>query len=144
MSTPAITFRASEGSIVARVDPATFDRRAVYAAAFTFIDRAFVRLEPAEEGRIDVVLREKASGSLPADVQAELEEALWSARLHGASSDAGQRWVESITLGALGASDADASTDAEAPKLPALSEEDLAAFDDPLGIAKSWEEQHRK
>jgi hypothetical protein len=39
---------------------------------------------------------------------------------------------------ALGTPDAELP----APELPPLSEADLAAFEDPLGIAQSWEERY--
>lgn len=135
--------------IVARVDESTFDRRTIYAAAFTFIDRAWVRLDKKESGRIDVVLREKKQGSLPEGARRELEDALYAAKLQHASHASSGAWADSILLSALGSPEADAQQAAEStavpsPALPAVDPEDLAAFDDPLGIARSWEEKHRK
>jgi hypothetical protein len=139
---------AGGSGLVARVDEATFDRRTIYAAAFTFIDRAWVRLDRKEPGRIDIVLRQKSNGSLPAGARQELEDALYAARLQHASSAASGAWAESIMLSALGSPESEVPETTEkagAPSaLPAVEPEDLAAFDDPLGIAQSWEEKHRK
>lgn len=137
------------GGLVARVDEKTFDRRTIYAAAFTFIDRAWVRLDRKEPGRIDVVLREKSTGSVPPGARQELEEALYAARLQHAASATSGAWADSILLSALGSPDAEAQETSEtntapAAPLPAVDPADLAAFDDPLGIAQSWEEKHRK
>jgi hypothetical protein len=138
-----------DGGLVARVDEAAFDRRTIYAAAFTFIDRAWVRLDRSEPGRIDVVLREKSAGSLPADARQELEEALYAARLQQASNATSGAWADSIMLSALGSPETDVPDGGAKPAappaaLPAVDPADLAAFDDPLGIAQSWEEKHRK
>lgn len=140
MSHDTITFLDSNGALVARLDAAAFARDAIYAAAFTFVDRAFVRLERPDASHVDVVLSAKEGASFTRE---EVVEALASAKLHVASADAGRTWVESIVLGALGAPDAEPPAPAAAP-LPDLTPEDLAAFDDPLGIAKSWEEKHKK
>lgn len=151
MTDAAVSFHDLEdaGGLLARVDEKTFDRRTIYAAAFTFIDRAWVRLDRKEPGWIDVVLREKSSGSLPAGARQELEEALYAARLQYASSASSGAWADSILLSALGSPEADDQAPmppagAPASALPAVDPEDLAAFDDPLGIAQSWEEKHRK
>lgn len=143
------TGASAPAGIVARIDEAAFDRQIIYAAAFTFIDRAWVRLHRHAPGRVDVVLREKAGGSLPGDPRAELVEALYAARLQQASVTASGSWADSITLSALGSPESDVESPAnastgESAKLDPVAEEDLAAFDDPLGIAKSWEEKHRK
>lgn len=135
MSEAPIRFHASNGALVARVALDTFQTEAVYAAAFTFIDRAWVRLERPDAQHVDVVLAPK-SGEPPA--REEVEEALWGARLSVTSADAGRAWVEDIVLRGLGA------PAPEPEPLPELGPEDLAAFDDPLGIAKSWEEKHKK
>ncbi|NUO50182.1 MAG: hypothetical protein HOV80_15115 [Polyangiaceae bacterium] len=153
MTDAAVSFHDLEdaGGLLARVDESTFDRRTIYAAAFTFIDRAWVRLDRKEPGRIDVVLREKSSGSLPADARQELEAALYAARLQHASSASSGAWADSILLSALGSPE-NLTPSPPLPEgrggtssaLPAVEPEDLAAFDDPLGIAQSWEEKHRK
>jgi hypothetical protein len=140
MSDDPITFLDENGALVARIDAAAFPRDAVYAAAFTFIDRAFVRLERPDATHVDVVLRTKEGAEI---TRAEIEEAFADARLHVSSAEAGRAWVEGVVLGALGAPDAAPPVERPAP-LPELAPEDLAAFDDPLGIAKSWEEKHKK
>lgn len=126
-------------ALVHRVPTAAYGRDALYAAAFSFIDRAHVRLERSDDAHVAIVLEPK-SADLTVSV-AEVEEALAAARLTLEAAEAGRAWVESVVLGSLGAPEPPAEA---APPLPELDADDLAAFDDPLGIAKSWEEKHKK
>jgi hypothetical protein len=143
MTTEQLAADESDGALALRVPADAYSRDAVYAAAFSFIDRAYVMLHRPDDDHIEIALRPKAGGA--AITPAELEEALTSAKLTVESADAGRAWVESVVLGAFGAPEAtETKTEAAAPPLPELDPEDLAAFDDPLGIAKSWEEKHKK
>ncbi|MBL9021580.1 MAG: hypothetical protein JNL21_05245 [Myxococcales bacterium] len=131
----------SDGVLALRVPSSAYPRDAVYAAAFSFIDRAYVMLRRPDEAHIEIALRPKEGSA--AITAAELEEALGAAKLTVESAEAGRAWVEGIVLGAFGAPEP-TETETAAPALPDLDPEDLAAFDDPLGIAKSWEEKHKK
>jgi len=130
-----------DSQIVAHVDTKAFDRRAILTAAFGFVDRAFVSLRRADE-QIDIVLAPKGDAPLGTALEAELADALWEARLSGALFANGRDFVERLTLRALGTPDAE--IDAPSAELPPLTEEDLAAFEDPLGIAQSWEDKYLK
>lgn len=132
-----VTTTSSEGALTARVDSAVFDRRAILTAAFGFVDRAYVSLAKTE-GHVDVVLRPKGETPLDASLGAELEDALWAARLSGQLFAQGRDVVERVNLRALG------TPEDELLELPPLTQEDLAAFEDPLGIAQSWEEKYAK
>ncbi len=138
---PPVSIAARAEALVAVVDRRTFDLMSVYAAAFTFIDRAFVHVADLGGDRLEVTLRPKAPGESVLALEADLEGALWQARLHRRLSAEGKAFVDSIMLRGLGAPE-DAGAGAAA--LPPLSDEELAAFDDPLGIAQSWEEKHKK
>ncbi len=119
------------------VDAAVFPRDAVYGAAFAFIDRCYVRLDQAGAGRLAVLLRPKAAGSidgeaLAAEVHAELLAQSFRVRL----AEGGRDLTDAIVAGAFGAAGA-------APIDDLMSDEGIA-LDDPLGIALQWEEKHAK
>jgi His-Xaa-Ser system protein HxsD len=89
--------------VEADVDLGVYPREAVYAAAFTFIDRCYVRLALQDGGRLGVVLRAKSAGSLDMEALAgELREELsgqaWRVRL----AEQGRDLMASITAGAYG------------------------------------------
>jgi His-Xaa-Ser system protein HxsD len=89
--------------VEADLDEGSFPRDAVFAAAFTFIDRCYVHLDRAEGGRLGVVLRAKSPGSLDAEaLAAELREELlgqaWRRRL----AEEGRDLTASITASAYG------------------------------------------
>lgn len=132
-----IEIDAKDGGLVASVDAAVFDRRAVLTAAFGFVDRAFVSLRK-DAGTIAVVLAPKTEAPLAPELGAELVDALWDARLAGELWKSGHAFVERVELLALGTPE----PELPAPELPPLTEAELAAFEDPLGIAQSWEERY--
>ena len=75
------------------LDETLYPKDAIYGAAYVFIDRCYVHLDRAGDGRIKVTLRGKKPG---------LDDLL------------------AIDIG------------------------EASAFDDPLGIAMSWEEKYKK
>jgi hypothetical protein len=77
-----IEIDAQDGGLVAAVDAAVFDRRAVLTAAFGFVDRAYVSLRK-DADTISIVLAPKSEAPLAAELGAELVDALWDARLAG-------------------------------------------------------------
>jgi len=122
------------------LDAEAFPRDAVYAAAFTFIDRCYVRLDQPVPGRIGISLRAKTGGALDAAAAAaELENELLAQSWRQRISDEGSELTASIVAGAF-------SSAAAAPGVfvDDLLGADGAAFDDPLGIALSWEEKYTK
>jgi His-Xaa-Ser system protein HxsD len=120
---------------------AAFPRDAVYAAAFAFIDRGYVRLDRLGSERISIVLRARAgapidAAALAADLQNELLAQAWRQRL----ADDGRELTASIAAGAFGV----AAQAESAPIDDLLSDGAADAFDDPLGIAMSWEDKYAK
>ena len=116
------------------LDAEAFPRDAVYAAAFTFIDRCYVRLDQPAPGRIAVLLRAKTAGSLDgaataAELQNELLGQSWRQRI----ADEGRELTASIAASAFSVSGS--------PTDDPLAD-GADAFDDPLGIAMSWEEKY--
>jgi His-Xaa-Ser system protein HxsD len=118
------------------LDDGAFPRDAVYAAAFTFIDRCYVHLEHPSDGHTSIGLRPKAAGapgasgpfdaeSVAAELQNELLAQTWRQRL----AEQGRELTASINAGAFGGGGDPLAAGEDAP------------FDDPLGIALAWEQQ---
>ncbi len=115
-------------------DEASFSRDAVYAAAFTFIDRCWVRLDKGDAGRLGVVLRAKSTAppgsfdgeALAADLRNEILGQAFRQRL----ADEGRALTDAVVRGAFGGADSPAIDDLLAGG---------ADFEDPLGIALAWD-----
>jgi His-Xaa-Ser system protein HxsD len=113
------------------LDDGSFPRDAVYAAAFTFIDRCYVHLEHPSEGRTGIVLRPRAhdgfldGASIADELANEVRAQAWRVRL----AEQGRELTAQITAGAFGGGGAPLAADEPAP------------FDDPLGIALQWERE---
>jgi His-Xaa-Ser system protein HxsD len=129
-----------------RVDLELHSREAVFGAAYTFIDRCYVWLDKDADGRIVVELtpRPGATDSVEAlsgDFATELLAQSTRAMVLAANRDLVQAIVTRSLVGA-GARPAQAA----APPLPDLEAFELEdePFDDPLGIAMSWEQKYGK
>jgi His-Xaa-Ser system protein HxsD len=124
------------------LDEASYPRAAVYAAAFAFIDRCWVHLDRSD-GKLQIVLRAKAQGLDLEATAAELQDELLGQAWRRRALEDGRSLVESVVMKAFGApAGADAAA-SEAGTLDDLLAEG-GAFEDPLGIAMSWEEKHAK
>jgi His-Xaa-Ser system protein HxsD len=114
---------------------------AVYGTAFSFIDRCYVRLDRREGGRLAVKLRFKNAGAV--DVKAIVEEfqnELLAESFQQRVVEQNRAFIAGIAARAFGVA---------APAAPDESMDDLlatgeGAFEDPLGIAMSWEEKYAK
>lgn len=132
---------STEEGVVLRFEESIYPRDAVFGAAYTLLDRCFVHID-REDSKLLVKLRAKPGITLSADLLAgEFEaEALTQAWRRDIVRE-NQAWLESVTARAL-------SGAAGPPGLDDLLEDDLGdlgdAFDDPLGIAVSWEEKYGK
>jgi hypothetical protein len=111
---------------------------AIYGAACSFTDRCFVRLdrvrgEAAAAGKsVRVTLRAKPGVAFDAENLAlALENEIVGQALRERSVLDGEDFTAALTAAAFGAPES-------APDPLA----DLAHFDDPLGIAESWDKQH--
>ncbi|MBN8610653.1 MAG: hypothetical protein J0L92_08725 [Deltaproteobacteria bacterium] len=139
----------ADASVALSIDASTYGLEALYAASYAFLDRAYVLLERPSPERYRVILAPKKRDAgelrdqltrLAGELANELLASAYRQRLHAEN----RALIESVTMravaGALG-------PNVEAP--PSL--EDLEAFDfsaeafeDPLGIAMSWEEKYGK
>jgi His-Xaa-Ser system protein HxsD len=141
---PESAVRADVGasSVTLDVVAAVYPLDAVYSASFVFLDRAYILLDKPDDARFRITLTPK---KLPADADVlrgwagefgnELLSAAWR---HQIAKD-NRAILEMVTSQALAAS-------MGPPSLDDLAAFDFSddAFEDPLGIAVSWEEKYKK
>lgn len=128
------------------VDAAVYPLEALYGACFTFLDRCFVLIdrntrEGVEGACYRVVLRTRkpaekdALEALVGSFANELLACAWREKL----ATANRSTLEAVTAQAIGGA-------MGPPSLDELEEFDFSEepFEDPLGIAMSWEEKYGK
>jgi His-Xaa-Ser system protein HxsD len=128
-------------SVTLRVDPATYPLDALYGAAYVFIDRCFVLLDkPDDSYRVTLAWKKREPTeddlrALVGEFTNELLSCAWRAKI----SQDSRALIESVTAQALGGA-------MGPPSLDDLEKFDFSeeTFDDPLGIAMSWEDKHKK
>jgi His-Xaa-Ser system protein HxsD len=128
-----------DGWVSLELDEDLYPREAVQGAAYVFLDRSYVFLERAADARLRVRLKAKGSGDSAAMAGEFENEALAQAYRRRIASDQ-RALIESIASRALAGA-------AGPPGLDDLLAMDIGAetaFDDPLGIAMSWEEKYAK
>jgi His-Xaa-Ser system protein HxsD len=136
-----------DGWVSLELDEDLYPVDAVQGAAYVFLDRAYVFLDRAGAGRLRVRLKPKEGegdadrSALPAAALAgELEnEALSQAYRRRIAQDQ-RAYIESVASRAMAGA-------AGPPGLDDLLAMDIGAdtaFDDPLGIAMSWEDKYAK
>ncbi len=130
-----------EGRAIVEVDASLYPLEAVYGAAYVFIDRCYVFLDRPAAGKVRIVLTPKEKGD-DADLRTwvgELANELLSAAWRHQITLENRARIEAVTMqaiaGAMGP-----------PSLEDLEKFDFTdeAFEDPLGIAMSWEEKYKK
>lgn len=138
---------AAEGSVTLTVDAAIYPLEAVYGAAYIFIDRCYVLLDRPKAGVHAVTLTDKKGAAdaealrrMAGEFANELLTQAWRQKI----LEENRVLLELVTTQALAGA---LATDAAAePSLDDLASFDFTeeAFDDPLGIAMSWEEKYKK
>jgi His-Xaa-Ser system protein HxsD len=125
-----------------RVDSTLYPIDAVYGAAYVFLDRCYVMLDAPEAARIRVTLAWKKGDPTDADLRAlvgeftnELLSCAWRVQIAKES----RVLIESATSRAIGGAMGPPSID-DLEKFDFTEE----SFEDPLGIALSWEEKYGK
>ncbi len=127
-----------EGWATVELDLDLYPRDAVQGAAYVFLERAYVFLERAGEGRVRVRLKAKSGDT--AQLAGELENEALAQAYRRRIAGSHRALIESIASRALAGA-------AGPPGLDDLLAMDIGAetaFDDPLGIAMSWEEKYAK
>jgi His-Xaa-Ser system protein HxsD len=130
------------GSVRIELDASIYPLPAVYSAAYVFLDRAYVFLDKPAPEKLRVVLAPKA-GPFDADrakaLAGELANELLSASWRHQITKENRATIEAVTMqaiaGAMGAASLDDLESFDFTEEP---------FDDPLGIAQSWEEKYTK
>jgi His-Xaa-Ser system protein HxsD len=130
-----------DGAVELELDEGLYPKDAVYGAAYVFIDRCYVHLDRAGDRRIKVTLRAKKgkiedSAAYAGEFENELLGQAWRRQL----VEENRQLVESITARALAGAAGPPGLD----ELLAMDIGEATAFDDPLGIAMSWEEKYKK
>jgi len=129
------------------VDTEVYSREAILGAAYTFTDRCFVLLDAPDTHQLQVELkgRELLEQSELELLAGEFGNELLNQTLRQEICKQNQPLIEAVvsrTIGsALGPSQAPAEIDLS--ELEALELDD-EPFDDPLGIAVSWEDKYGK
>lgn len=135
------------GSVTLTADAAVYPLEAVYGAAYIFIDRCFVLLDRPRVGAVTVTLTDKKGLTdaatlrrLVGEFANELLTQAWRQKI----VEENRVILETVTMQAL--SGATAQSVPVEPSLDDLASFDFTedAFDDPLGIAMSWEEKYKK
>jgi His-Xaa-Ser system protein HxsD len=138
-----VTVDLREGAISLLVDARLYPLSALYAAAYIFIDRCFVLLDQPDPAHYRVTLTPKSAKDgveasltpFAGEFANELLSCAWRARIAEESRSLIEATTAEALRGAMGA-----------PSLDDLEKFDFSgeAFDDPLGIAVSWEEKYGK
>jgi His-Xaa-Ser system protein HxsD len=136
------TVDVAKNSVELRVESGLYPLGALYGAAYIFIDRCYVLLGRPDAAHLSVSLAwkkgtpdEVALRELAGEFMNELLSCAWRAKI----SEESRSIIEAVTAqafsGAMGA-----------PSLDDLEKFDFSdgAFEDPLGIAMSWEDKYGK
>jgi len=132
----------ADGAVTFAVDESIYPLDAIYGATFTFLDRCFVFLGRGEQGQVSITLSAK---KLPAEDEqlrswiGELASELLACAWRGRILEQNRATIEAVTMQSVGGA-------MGPPSLDELEDFDFSEepFDDPLGIAMSWEEKYGK
>lgn len=119
-----------------------YPKDAIYAAAYVYLDVCYVHLAVPEAGRVTVTFRERPNreaidvAGMMGDFCNEVLARAW----RGLVVDDNRALIEMISTRAVAGAAGPPGLD----DLLALETSDATAFEDPLGIAMSWEEKYKK
>jgi His-Xaa-Ser system protein HxsD len=138
----AATIDSTNRAIQLTVDESVYPVDAVYGAAYIFIDRSYVLIDRPGPTRFRVTLTSKRDDVDAAALRAmvgefanELLSCAWRYRITKENLANIETMTAQAIAGAMGP-----------PSLDELAAFDFSAqaFEDPLGIATSWEEKYKK
>lgn len=124
------------------LDAEVYPLQALYGASYIFIDRCYVFIDRPEQNQFRVTLSSKDSepteDALRALIGEFANELLSCAWRHQITQD-NRTIIETVTMQAIAGAMGE-------PSLDDLASFDFSdeAFEDPLGIAQSWEDKHGK
>lgn len=128
-----------DGAVSIEVDDAVYPRAAIQGAAVVQLARAWVRLATPAAGRTRLTVRPKQGGS-DGELAALGGEVLNELLHQALRLDVGAR-TEKLRELVIGKAVMSAEGEAAPPALAPLPDEPVAFADDPLGIARPWEER---
>jgi His-Xaa-Ser system protein HxsD len=124
------------------IDASVYPLSALYGASYIFIDRCYVLLDRPDPAHYRVTLAPKKPGAdaealraLVGEFANELLSCAWRAQI----AEENRALIESVTTSALAGAMGPPSLD-ELEKFDFTDE----SFEDPLGIAMSWEDKYKK
>ena len=131
----------TSGGVTITVSSSVYPLEAVYGAAYIFLDRCYVLLDRPSESTLSVTLAAKRDASpealraLTGEFANELLSQAWRQKI----LEENRVILEAVTTQALAGA-------MGPPTIDDLASFDFSeeGFDDPLGIAMSWEEKHKK
>ncbi len=131
----------TDHSLTVELDEALFPKDAIFGAAYTFIDRCYMHLERPAAGKVSVRFTRKESvetplESLAGDFENELLGQAWRRLI----VEENRQLIEEVTSRAVAGAAGPPGLD----DLLGMDIDDDSAFEDPLGIAMSWEEKYKK
>jgi His-Xaa-Ser system protein HxsD len=136
-----ITVHRSDAELVLELDETLYPKDAIYGSAYVFIDRCYVLLDRPRAGRISVRLKPKPGVTRALDdLAGEFENELLGQAWRRLILEENRELIESVTTRALSGAAGPPGLD----ELLQMGADEDAAFDDPLGIAVSWEEKYKK
>lgn len=140
---PLVTIDAEAASVTLRLDATLYPLGALYAAAYVFLDRCYLLVDAPDASHFAVTLSWKRTGDggdaglerLAGEFANECLACAWRGKI----AEEGRAVIESTTARALAGA-------MGPPSLDDLEGFDFgdAPFDDPLGIAMSWEDKYGK
>lgn len=131
----------SDGALVVELDESLYPKDAIFGAAYTFIDRCYMHLDRPAEGKVSVRIARKPGvditlESLAGDFENELLGQAWRRLI----VEENRQLIEDVTARAVSGAAGPPGLD----DLLGMDIDDDSAFEDPLGIAMSWEEKYKK
>ena len=130
-----------DGWAAVELDEDIYPRDAVYGAAYVFLDRCHLFLERAASGRVRLRLRAKSGLAEETRISAgEIENELLAQAYRRRLAEQNRAFIEAVTARAIAGAAGPPGLD----ELLAMEIGEETAFDDPLGIAMSWEEKYTK
>ncbi|MCB9589001.1 MAG: His-Xaa-Ser system protein HxsD [Polyangiaceae bacterium] len=132
--------KQADGSVTISFDEGLYPKDAIYGAAYIFIDRCYVKLD-RDAGKVSVRLKLKPSVERELDaLVGEFENEILGQAWRRMITDENRELIQQVTSQAMAGA-------AGPPGLDDLLEmniDDDTAFEDPLGIAMSWEDKYKK
>ena len=138
---PQLDRSVTEDGLVIELDEDLYPKDAIYGAAYIFIDRCYVKLDRPSQGRISVRLAPKPGSTVSLDDMAgEFENELLGQAWRRQIVEENRQLIEQVTTQALSGAAGPPGLD----DLLAMDIDEETAFEDPLGIAMTWEENCKK